>query len=77
MNDKAILSAEANQWLPVPIYDRVADKLGDILLASDEILDLIRCGRAEHATDDAIFAIERLVSSVYTQVNEMMKLVCD
>ena len=77
MNDKAITLAETNQWLPVPVYDRVADKLGDLLLASDEILDIIRCGRAEHATDDAIFAIERLVSSVYNQVNEMMKRVCD
>lgn len=77
MNDKAIAFAEATTWLQMPIQERIADKLGDILLASDEILDLIRCGRAEHETDETLFNIERLVSSVYTQVNEAMKRVCD
>ena len=77
MNDKATTYAEAIKWPHLPVEDRIADKLGDILLASDEILDLIRCNRAEHATDETLFAVERLVSSVYHQVNEVMKRVCD
>jgi hypothetical protein len=77
VNDKAIALDDATGWLHMPLQERIADKLGDILLASDEILDLIRCGRAEHVTGDALFAVERLVSSVYHQVNDVMKSVCD
>lgn len=77
MNDKATSLTESAAWLHLPIRDRIADKLGDILYASDEILDILRCGRAENATDDALFAVERLVSSVYNQVNDVMKRVCD
>ncbi len=77
MNEKAIAFAEATIGLQMPMQERIADKLGDILLASDEILDMIRCGRAEHETDETLFNIERLVSSVYNQVNEAMKRVCD
>jgi hypothetical protein len=65
------------EWSHLPIQERVADKLGDILYASDEILDMIRCGRADHAPNDTLVAIEKLVSGVYTQVNELMKKVVD
>jgi hypothetical protein len=77
VNDKAISFAETSGWPPPPIQERIADKLGDILYASDEILDMIRCGRAERAPSEVLFAVERLVSSVYHQINEAMKGITD
>jgi hypothetical protein len=69
--------AEAAGWPHLPIQERVADKLGDILYASDELLDMLRCGRAEHAPDATLYDVERLVSSVYHQINEVMKRMTD
>ncbi len=54
MNDKAISFAETAGWPNLPIQEQIADKLGDILYASDEILDMIRSGRAEQPPDDAL-----------------------
>ncbi len=77
MNDKVISFAETAGWPNLPIQEQIADKLGDILYASDEILDMIRCGRADQAPDEALFGLERLVSSVYHQINEAMKGITD
>jgi hypothetical protein len=77
VNDKAISFADTAGWPHLPIQERIADKLGDILYASDEILDMIRCGRAERVPSETLFALERLVSSVYNQINEAMKGITD
>jgi hypothetical protein len=77
VNDKAIAVAAAMGWTHLPIGDRIADKLGDILFASDEILDMIRCGRAERPPDATVADIERRVTAVYHQINELMRRVAD
>ena len=64
-------------WTHLPIEERIADKLGDILFASDEILDMIRRGSAERVPDATLFAMERVVTAVYNQINELMKRVTD
>ena len=77
MNAKVISFSETAGWPHLPIQERVADKLGDILYASDEILDMIRSGRSERAPSDVLSAVEQLVSTVYNQINEAMKGITD
>jgi hypothetical protein len=78
VNDKATISfAETAGWPHLPLQERIADKLGDILYASDEILDMIRCGRAEQVPSEILLAVERLMSTVYHQVNDAMKGITD
>ena len=81
MNDKATSFPdsfpETAGWLHLPLQERIADKMGDILYASDEILEMIRRGRAEHVPSELLLAVERLVSSVYHQVNDAMKGITD
>lgn len=68
---------EATGWLHVPLQERIADKLGDILFASDEILDMIRNGRAESLPAESLLAIERVITTLYEQVNEAMAGITD
>jgi hypothetical protein len=68
---------DATGWLHVPLQERIADKLGDILFASDEILDMIRSGRAECLPADSLLAIERVITTLYEQVNEAMAGITD
>lgn len=81
MNDKATSFSDSFPqtagWLHLPLQERIADKLGDILYASDEILDMIRSGRADRVPSEILLAVERLVSSVYQQVNDAMKGITD
>jgi hypothetical protein len=77
VNDKATAVAVATGWTHLPIGERIADKLGDILFASDEILDMIRCGRAESPPDATLSDIERRVTAVYHQIDELMRRVAD
>jgi hypothetical protein len=59
----------------LPMSERVLDKLGDILFATDEILDMLRV--QERLPDPTTAAVQRSVQSVYDQVNELMLKLVD
>lgn len=59
----------------LPISERVLDRLGDILLASDEILGMLAANPL--LPSDATRSVERSVKTVYEQVNDLMKALSD
>lgn len=59
----------------LPLSERVLDRLGDILFATDEILDMIATTR--RFPDDTTRDVEKTVRGVYNQVNELMKKLAD
>jgi len=61
--------------IQLPLSERVLDRLGDILFASDEILDMV--ATQHRFPDDASREIEACVRRVYNQVNELMKKLTD
>ena len=64
-----------NDWAHLPLSERVLERMTDILLASDDILDLIRTNR--HLSDQTIDQIERSVGGVFSEINELMKKLTD
>lgn len=61
--------------IQLPLSERVLDRLGDILFASDEILDMVATARRR--PDDSSRDVEVCVRRVYDQVNELMKKLTD
>ncbi|HUP48630.1 MAG TPA: hypothetical protein VNA04_07555 [Thermoanaerobaculia bacterium] len=59
----------------LPLSERVLDRLGDILFATDEILDMVRT--QQRFPDGSSQEIESCVRHVYHQVNELMKKLTD
>lgn len=59
----------------LPISERVLDKLGDILLASDEILDMLATNPL--LPTDTTRSLEEQVRGFYDQINELMKSISD
>gem|GEM_PF-2459699 len=59
----------------LPLSERVLDRLGDILWATDEILDMIRV--SGHARDESTGEVETSVRHVYDQVNLLMQRLAD
>ena len=59
----------------LPISERVLDKLGDILLASDEILGMIATN--PQFPSPTTRSVEDSVRKVYDQINELMKALSD
>ena len=75
MNYKEHLEIDAIHAVHLPMSERVLDKLADILLATDEILDMIRV--EERLFDPTTVVVEDSVQRVYDQVNELMKRLSD
>lgn len=61
--------------IQLPLNERVLDRLGDILFASDEILDMVATQR--RFPDAASHEIETCVRQVFQQVNDLMKRLTD
>jgi len=61
--------------IQLPLSERVLDRLGDILFASDEILDMV--ATQHRFPDGSSREIEACVRRVYNQVNELMKKLTD
>ena len=59
----------------LPLSERVLDRLGDILFATDEILDMV--ATQKRFPDDTSRSIEACVRQVYNQVNDLMKQLTD
>jgi len=59
----------------LPLSERVLDRLGDILFATDEILDMIATQR--RFPDETSRDIEKNVRSIYNQVNDLMMRLSD
>ena len=59
----------------LPISERVLDKLGDILLASDEILGMIAA--SPQRLTEATRSVEESVKTMFEQVNDLMKSLSD
>ncbi|MEA2163220.1 MAG: hypothetical protein QOK37_1347 [Thermoanaerobaculia bacterium] len=62
--------------LRMPLQERVADKLADMLFASDMILDMLRDERSRDFGRQ-LTNIEPSVKRVYDQINELMKQLTD
>lgn len=75
MNDKALIAVDPIHAIHLPMSERVLDKLADILLASDEILDMLRFD--ERIPDATTVAVQESVRGVYERVNELMKTLAD
>jgi hypothetical protein len=75
VNYKAPIEIDVMSAVHLPMSERVLDKLGDILFATEEILDMIRV--REQLPDPTTTAVQRSVQSVYDQVNELMKQLVD
>ena len=73
--NKAAIEFDAVSAVYLPMSERVLDKLADILLATDEILDMIRV--EERLLDATSVAVETSVQKVYDDVNELMKKLVD
>ena len=73
--NKAPIEFDAVNAVYLPMSERVLDKLADILLASDEILDMIRV--EERLFDPTSVTVEASVQKVYDEVNELMKKLVD
>ena len=61
--------------LHLPLSERVLDRLGDILLASDEILGMIAMNPM--ISSDTTRSVEESVKTVYERVNDLMKTLAD
>jgi hypothetical protein len=59
----------------VPLSERLLDRLADILVASDDIVDMIRMG--ERVPDDRTAEVLSSVRRVYDQINDLMKQLTD
>ena len=59
----------------LPLSERVLDRLGDILFATDEILDMVATER--RSPDGTSRDIESCIRTVYNQVNDLMKTLTD
>jgi hypothetical protein len=66
---------DAVEAVHLPISERVLDRLGDILLASDEILGMI--ATSPLLQSEATRSVEKSVKTVYEQVNDLMKTLSD
>ena len=75
MNEKLSFELDATTAVHLPMSERVLDKLADILLATDEILGMLRV--PERLPDPATATIETSVQQVYDHVNELMKQLSD
>jgi len=66
---------DAMTAIHMPLTERVLDRLADILVASDDILDMLRMDH--RLPDSTTKAVELSVSSVYNQINDLMKKLTD
>jgi hypothetical protein len=73
--DTKQIEFDAVMAMHMPLNERVLDRLADILLASDEILDMLTTGK--RLPDDNSRDVERSVRSVFDQVNDLMKTMSD
>ena len=73
--NKAAIEFDTVNAIYLPMSERVLDKLADILLATDEILDMIRV--EERLFDPTSVTVEASVQKVYDEVNELMKKLVD
>lgn len=76
MNDKVPYELDATTAIHLPMSERVLDRLADILLATDEILGMVRPDE-ERMPDPSMASVETSIQSVYDQVNELMKQLSD
>jgi hypothetical protein len=60
-------------WANLPAQERVVDRLGDLLLAADDLLDML----SDSATTENLRDITPTVQQVYDQVNGLMKRLAD
>jgi hypothetical protein len=59
----------------MPMSERVLDKLGDILLASDEILGMLATNPL--FPSESTRTVENRVRELYDEINELMKSMSD
>lgn len=76
MNDKVPYEIDTTTAIHLPMSERVLDRLADILLATDEILGMVRPDE-ERMPDPSMASVETSIQSVYDQVNELMKRLSD
>lgn len=67
-----LLGLSPAQSASLPAYERVLDRLADLLFDADEVLDMLKA-------DDAVSLhwIQPHVQSVYDDVNAVMQKLCE
>lgn len=75
MNEKIAFEIDSTTAIHLPMSERVLDKLADILLATDEILGMLRV--PERVPDSTSESVEASMQRVYEQVNELMMKLSD
>lgn len=61
------------EWYRMPLRERVADRLADLMFNADDLLDMLK---AEDARNDFRW-LEPNIRQVYENVNALMKSICD
>ena len=61
------------EWYQLPLRERVADRLADLMFDADDLLDMLR---AEDMRQD-FRSIEPDIRQVYENMNKLMKTFCD
>jgi hypothetical protein len=71
-NERSRLGLLQQQFAVIAAHERVLDRLADLLLDADEVLDMLRA-------DDAVNVrwVEPHLQIVYDEVNDVMKKLCD
>ena len=72
--DRWTLSEELSlqQRLSLPTHELVVDRLADLLLDADDVLEMLRADDAK-----SVRWLEPHIQIVYNEVNDMMKKLCD
>jgi hypothetical protein len=75
VNEKITFEIDSTTAVHLPMSERVLDKLADIMLATDEILGMLRI--PERVPDSTSVSVESSMQRVYEEVNELMKKLSD
>lgn len=67
-----LLPTSGTECAGIPAYERVLDRLANLLFDADDVLDMLK---ADDAT--SIRWIAPRVQNVYDEVNAVMKKLCD
>lgn len=61
------------EWHRMPLRERVADRLADLMFNADDLLDMLKGDVAAHD----LRWLEPNIRQVYENVNTLMKSLCD
>ena len=72
-SDRRFRDLSIIEWYRMPLRERVADRLADLMFNADDLLDMLK---AEDKRREFI-SIEPDLRQIYNTVNMLMKSLCD